>query len=169
MSAPKIRVPLQTEQIIERENKQTLRLARFFQKISENLWNKAFPDTDGTITYYEVSASPAIVSLIRAQLTPYQKDDQTWLLDLNISFTVASGARTGITVTLTNTLFKNLANLKQPVLAYAMDGTAPYPEQCYAQLNTGNIIFKHASATTTIYSFKAEGLELEEQPAYAER
>jgi hypothetical protein len=164
----KVKTPLLSEQIIERGVFQTLRLARFFQKVSENLWNKAFPDTDGTITYYEVSAVPAVASLIRAQLTPYQKDDQTWLLDLNITLTVASGARTGITVTLTNTKFKNLTGLYQPVLAYAIDGTNPYPIRCYAQLNTGNIIFEHASATTTTYCFRAEQLELEEQPAYAE-
>jgi hypothetical protein len=168
MPVAKVKTPLQQEPIIERGDKQTLRLSRFFDKVSENLWNKSFPDTDGTITYYTVTATPAVVSLIRAQLTPYQKDDQTWLLDLNITLTVASGARTGITVTLSNTKFKNLANLYQPVLAYAIDGTAPYPENCYAQINTGNIIFKHASATTTTYCFRAEGLELEEKPAYAE-
>ncbi len=164
---PRFKVPSKTEIIVNEGGFQKNRLFRFFDELSKGAWNEAFPDTDGTITYYTVTASPAVVSLVRAQLTPYQKDDRTWLLDINITLTVASGARTGITVTLANTKFKNLANLKQPVLAYAMDGTAPYPEQCYAVLNTGNIIFKHASATTTTYSFRAERLELEEKPAYA--
>lgn len=168
MAVAKIKTPLMDEPIIQEESKQTRRVFRFFQSLSENLWNKSFPPSTGSVVNYAVSASPAVDTLIRSQLTPYQKDDQTWLLDLNITLTVASGARTGITVTLTNTKFKNLTGLYQPVLAYAMDGAAPYPIRCYAQLNTGNIIFTHASATTTIYAFRAEQLELEEKPAYAE-
>jgi len=165
---PRHKVPEVTEMIVDQSGYQKKRLFRFFDQLSRGSWNRSYGPTTGSVVNYAITAVPAVASTISAQLTPYQKDDQSWLLDLNITITVASGSRTGITLTLSNTKFKNTTGLYQPVLAYAMDGTNPYPVRCYAELNTGNIIFEHASATTTIYAFRAEQLELEEKPAYAQ-
>lgn len=172
MPVARVKVPLQSEPVtedrVEPGGFQTQRFSRFLKDVSEGLWNKSYPDTDGTITYYTVTSTPALVSLKLASLTPYQRDDQTWLLDLNVTYTVASGARTGVTMNIDEVKFKNTTGIYQPVTAYAMDGTNPYPVRCYAQINTGNIIFEHASATTTTYGFTASGLILESQPNFAE-
>jgi hypothetical protein len=167
MPLPRYVVPQKTEVIVDEKGFQKNRVFRFFDELSRGAWNTAYPDTDGTITYYTVTSTPALVSLIKSSIAVYQSDDQAWLCDLNVTYTVASGARTGVTMNIDNLKFLNLANLYQPVTGYAMDGTNPYPVRCYAQINTGNIIFEHASATTTTYGFRANGLILEEQPSFA--
>ena len=161
---PRFRVPLLTQIIVDKGGFQLQRLFRFFDELSRGSWEKKYIEG----TDFDLTSSPAVVSTIRAWIRPYQDEDRVWSCDLGACYTVASGARTGVTATFTGIKFKNTAGLFQPVTGFAMDGTAPYPEQCYAELNTGNIILKHASATTTIYGFSAHGIELEEQPDFAE-
>ncbi len=160
---PRFRVPPKT-QIITEDGFQKDWLFKFFDELSRGSWKKKYIEGIN----FDLTSSPAVVSTIRAWIRPYQDDDRLWSCDLGACYTVVSGARTGVTATFSGIKFKNTAGLFQPVNGLAMDGTAPYPEQCYAQLNTGNIILKHASATTTIYGFSASGLELEEQPDFAE-
>ena len=161
---PRFKVPLKTEIIVNQAGFQQNRLFRFFDELSKGSWCKKYIEG----TSFDLTSSPAVVSTIRAWIRPYQDDDRLWLCDLMACYTVASGARTTITPTFSGIKFKNETGLFQPVNGFAMDGAAPYPIRCYAQLNTGNIIFTHGNATTTIYGFSASGLELEEQPDFAE-
>ena len=165
---PRFILPKKIETIIE-NGKSTNQFFRFMDQLSRGAWKKSYPNVSGSAVNYTVTSTPALVSLILASITPYKRDDQTPLIDINITLTVASAARTTITMALGGGIkFKNTTGLYQPVTGYAMDGTAPYPIRCYAELNTGNIIFTHASATTTIYSFRATGLILEESTDFAE-
>ena len=166
---PRFNVPQKTEILTDPKGFQTNRVFRFFDELSKGSWKKSYAETDSAgAVLYALTSNPAIVSTILSSVTTYQRDDQTWLADINLCYTVASAARTTVTATLSNMKFKNTTGLYQPVNGFAMDGAAPYPVRCYAELNTGNILFTHASATTTIYSFRATGLVLEEQPAFAE-
>ena len=165
---PKIFLPIRQNRVVDEEGIQTLRLNKFFDQVSRNLWEKAYAQSAGSIDYYVVSSTPAVVSVIDSSLTAYQSDNGLWLLDINLTYTVVSAARTGVTLNLTNVKFKNTTGLYQAVNGYAMDGSGAYVERCYAEINTGNIILLHASATTTIYSFNGHGIKLEEKPGFAE-
>jgi hypothetical protein len=166
---PRFKAPQKTEIIVDEKGFQLNRLFRFFDELSKGSWKKSYPPTADTgAVNYIVTSNPALVSLILASITPYQRDDQTWLADLNICLTVASAARTTITMSIANLTFKNTTGLFQPVTGYAMDGSNAYLHNCYAILNTGNIIINHASATTVIYGFRATGLILDEKPSFAE-
>jgi len=164
---PKFKIPKQKEIIIV-DGMQSRRFNRLLIDLSQNLWKKSFPPAAGAVAYYTVTSNPAIVATILASVTPYQRDDQTWLTDLNICYTVASAARTTVTMSISELTFLDTAGLYQPVNGYAMDGSGAYVHNCYAEQDTGNIILNHASATTTIYGFRANGLILKSKPDFAE-
>ncbi len=96
---PKFKIPKQKEIIIV-DGMQSRRFNRLLIDLSQNLWKKSFPPADGAVAYYTVTSNPALVATILASVTPYQRDDQTWLTDLNICYTVASAARTTVTMSI---------------------------------------------------------------------
>ena len=168
MAVAKIKPPLQDEPVIERVDRQTLRFARFLDDMSKALWEKPYPPTtDAGVVNYALTSSPALVSTIKSSISTYQTDDQTWLLDINVVYTVGSAVRTGATLSISNVEFLDLANFTQAVTGYAIDGSVAVIN-CYADPGTGDIVIEHASGTTTTYAFKATGLILEEKSSFAE-
>ena len=166
MAAAKVKVPLQSEQIIERADKQTLRLARFFQGVSENLWGKKYiADTDGSEDF-TISSDPAIVALTRGWIIPYQADDRIWLIDFCFVYTVASAVRTRVDLTLP-LVFANTTGYFQPCIGQQVTA-APGAAACFCIPNEGTVTLFHDSETTDTYVFKGDSIELKAKPDWVE-
>jgi hypothetical protein len=94
----------------------------------------------------------------------YQDQDGNHRLKFNISGIVASGARTGTTLTITGVTFKNRTSYYQACAAFndAANGACA----AYANLNAATITVNHASATTAFYGVSGD-VELDSKPSWA--
>jgi hypothetical protein len=92
----------------------------------------------------------------------YQDQDGNHRLKFNIVGTVASGARTGTTLTVTGVTFKNATSYFQAVTGVT-DAAATYAN---VNPNASTIAILHASATTTVYGVSGD-VELDSKPTWA--
>lgn len=110
------------------------------------------------------SGGGTLSSVTRSEFVVKRRADGSYVLRYHIAVAVSSTARTNATFAINAVTFKNTANFFQPFAAMA--STAISLQQCYADPNTANLSFNHASSTTTAYYATGEA-ELDSLPAWA--
>jgi len=163
---PKLKVPIRTEAVTE-DGIQTVRFNRLLNDISANLWAKKYiADTDGSEDF-TISSDPAIVSLKRGWIIPYQTDDRIWLVDFCFVYTVASAARERVDLTLPLVFSNADDNYFQICLGQQLTA-APGAAACVCIPNEGTVTLEHDNETTDLYVFKGDSIELKSKPAWVE-
>ena len=76
MAEPRYFVPKRNEAIVDSRGLQQLRFSRLLELLSRGSWNKDYQGATDTSLDFQVTSSPAVVSLIHATITPYQVDSQ---------------------------------------------------------------------------------------------
>lgn len=105
-------------------------------------------------------------SVIRSNFIPYQMQDNTWRLKINLVVLLSSATRTGIGLSLNGITIKNTSTFYQPIIGYQFDVPSAAAGYSYAQPNSSNLNITHASATTSYYGINAD-IELESKPTWA--
>lgn len=116
---------------------------------------------------YNGGLAPTIsgTTVTRGVFVPYQTNDGTWRLKMNVVLAVSSGTRTSGAFTVAGVTFKNVSGFSQPVFGFPNPSTvATY--QAYATANSGVVEMDHASATTTGYLWSGD-VELDSKPTWA--
>jgi hypothetical protein len=121
-------------------------------------------------TSYNNSASPTLSgsnswSTVRGVFRPFQTQDGTWFLWMQVQGTVSSGSRTSSTVDINGITTKNTAGYNQ-ALACTSGGSATDSPSAEMGENDNTVVFRHATDTTTRYSFEGT-IELESKPTWA--
>ena len=114
---------------------------------------------NGDGTDFDVTSGVGITSLIRARTYIRQVNNWTgkgtWKSNYNVAYNVASGSRSGDTMTMSGIVNKNVASFFQSVSAVS-DSASANIIKMIANPNTGDYGFSHTAATTTLYSHSGD-------------
>lgn len=111
-----------------------------------------------------LTGSPAVSGTPRGTLIPYQTIDGKWWCDIALYWAVASGSRTGVTITIDGITFINSSPYYQP--AVGMIDPVAGVTQCFCGFNSGVINLNYASATTTNHWVNIQAAELNTKPTW---
>jgi hypothetical protein len=121
-------------------------------------------------TNYNGGISPTLSgsnswSTVRGVFRPFQTQDGTWFLWMQVQGTVSSASRTSSTVDINGITTKNVAGYNQ-ALACTSGGSATDSPSAEMGENDNTVVFRHATDTTTRYSFEGT-IELNAKPTWA--
>ena len=115
---------------------------------------------------FTVSSNPAVSTITRAITSPYQVNDWTgqgfWKSQANVTYIVASAARTGATMTLSG-----VVNKTGPSQAISGYGVSPGADLSYAVAlsASGDYTVVHTNIATVNYAFDID-VELSKKPSF---
>ena len=133
-----------------------LRVAKFFELVSENLWDRQY--IEGTDTGFDITG-PAGLSMVRGAMVPYETDGGAWHLKGNIDYTHDS--LTSVSLTLAGVTFKTGPD--QGVLGLDRSGTAT--TQAYVASASSVITVTHSAAST--HTVLQINVELDGEPTWS--
>jgi hypothetical protein len=107
-----------------------------------------------------VTSNPAVSSMAKAVAVITKCDSGQYRMKFNISYSVASAARTGVTCTISGATF----SFTQAVTGLNYGGAMTTGVEATGGAST--LIYYHSSATTTAYSFSGD-VELSSRPTWA--
>jgi hypothetical protein len=121
-------------------------------------------------TNYNNGISPTLSgtnswSTVRGVFRPFQTQDGTWFLWMQVQGTVSSASRSSSTVDINGITTKNVASYNQ-ALACTSGGSATDSPSAEISENDNTVVMRHATDTTSRYSFEGT-IELESKPTWA--
>lgn len=137
----KITPPKRGQEIVTDLKAATLRVAKFFELISENLWNRQY--VSGVDTGFNITG-PSGFSLVRGTAEIYETDGGAWRIISNINYTHDS--LTSVDVTIADLIFKT--GPVQKVGGFDAVGTATTRARVLSG-SLGVIKVDHSVATTS--------------------
>lgn len=122
-------------------------------------------------TTYNGGNAPTVTSaqsgfaVVRAVFVPYQCQDGTWRLKVNLVADFTSASISAITVSINGTVFKNVTNFYQAMVGFFASGTIR--NVVYVNPNNGNITVAAPTAETTARVYISGDVELNAKPTWA--
>jgi hypothetical protein len=121
-------------------------------------------------TTYNAGVAPTVSgtgspTIVRAVFIPYQMQDGSWRMRLNIGLTISLASRSSYNVTINGVTFKNIATFEQALWG-SSGGSTNYVASSYASPNTNTLTAVHATGNSGSYFWSGD-LELESKPTWA--